>query len=265
MEKVKDQEFQSVTNQEGLNEIRTNISTWDVLRNQKGKDYLSSGFGIKITKNDFEQLDAKSEFINLYIGVEDVEEPYINNTWFYLVDSDIDKANNYYSGSRLLILSKQFDSNLGDTFDEVFNASTGENSTEPHNSITGSITKEEAKERSDRWTNRIDQDIWFNTVKNRILVSGNQIENCDLSIVRVFSIPRTDFTTLLETFQCEEVIVFFGLKDFYKDNYTGSDGAKSYNIEAILGGFSTNGEEKFMDVSTPHPPFSIQGGVFNLL
>ncbi len=231
------------TSKNKVAKIKGNINTWNEVRNTNmALNFLTSGYGFVIELEDYQNWKKNSpDSIHCYFGVSEFELK------FYLVDNVTDKNQSYELGVNLF--EKEFT--------RSFNTA-GVKTTEDFKPVTIScidqISKTEAEQRILNWM--LGSKNWFKDQMQK-----NKIGKSEL--LRLITIPFEDVETLF-TNSDQTVFAITALKNF---NIYG------YNLEFILtrelelGGTKTSDTsvtELFMDVSQPHPPFTMSSG-FNLL
>ncbi|WP_109302500.1 hypothetical protein [Aquimarina sp. AU474] len=232
------------TSKNKVAKIKANINTWNELRNTNiALNFLTSGYGFAIEHEDYINWKKNSpDSIHCYFGVDEFELK------FYVIDNVSDTNQSYELGVNLF--EKEFT--------RSFNTA-GVKTTKEFKplaiSCSDQICKSDAEQRILNWM--LGSKNWF-----KDQVQKNKSGNGEL--LRLITVPFEDVETLF-TNSDQTVFVMTALKKF--DVY-------GYNLEFILTRelelSSTrtqdpSGTELFMDVSQPHPPFSIIDQGFNLL
>ena len=223
--------------------IKANINTWDEIRNTSiSLNFLTSGYGFTISYEDYQNWSVtKPTALNCYFGVDEFELK------FYIVDNVTDQNQSYQLGVNLLEkeFTRSFNTAATKT-DAPFTPVTLANNDQ--------ITKSEAEQRLLNWM--LGAKNWFKDQQKAIKIGSP-------GILRLMTIPFKDVSTLFSSSQ-ENVFALTALKKFE---------VFGYNIEFILtremelneGQPPKSGDnELFMDVTQPHPPFSLSSD-FNLL
>lgn len=236
-----------------LNIIKQSIRKWNQVRKTElGLTFLTSGFGLEVSKAEYDKWvesikDGGSiKFIHLYIGILEFE------TVFYLVDDITDRNEDYKINENLFIknFTKQNIEKKGQKPEKGLVKKTSK----------FTITDIKAAERAFRWF-FFSNDWSSRKIKTLPTETGN---NVDDSMVRVFTIPFSDFEKILKNADEKvKAFLFFGLrKMIIKGGYS----EERDEIEVLLcseKGF--NQESTSEDLTTPIPPYSAQGKNLNLL
>lgn len=234
-----------------LQSIRSNITAWDGLRNNKvAISFLTSGFGFCIKKSDFQSwLDLKPNtnpsFIHCYLGINGLELE------FYLVDDVSDTAEQYLLGQSLFVKEfvRRIDPNSlppgqAESFKPIKFANNG-------------IGVDQAEDRVMRWI--LSSQFWFQDQMEKVANNNGD------GVLQVITIPFQDLQSLFQDSD-SDVYAMFAMKDYNDPNHN-----YGYNLELILAHVVDVDSpipvnvRAFQDVTQPHPPFSLATAAFNLL
>ncbi|SHJ62702.1 hypothetical protein [Aquimarina spongiae] len=226
-----------------LTRIKANINTWNEIRNTSiALNFLTSGYGFTVSFEDYQNWSTNNPTtLNCYFGVDEFELK------FYIVDNVTDQNQSYQIGINLL--EKEFTRSFNTTATKTNTAFK-----RVALSCNDQISKSEAEQRILNWM--LGAKNWFKD-QQQAIKSGSS------GLLRLMTIPFEDLSTLFGSSQ-ENVFVLTALNNF--DIF-------GYNLEFILtreielneGETQKSGDnELFMDVSQPHPPFSLSSD-FNLL
>ena len=224
-------------------EIKNNINAWNEVRNTDiGLTFLTSGYAIELSREEFVKWNKRLEnekdiYIHLYIGISQFK------IIFYLVDSETDQNETYLVNENLFV--KYFTRNATELSHDV--------------DIQDIVVHQSlAINRIFKWFFSSSQ--WFYKQTDKPNLTDTE------GVVRVFTIPYEDFQKCFETTE-QKALILFGLRD-----YTADDILLENEIEVLVCSESNglvvhkkNDNLNFEDLTTPHPPFSINGEGFNLL
>lgn len=214
-------------------QIKENIQAWNNVRNSlEGFHFLQAGNGLCIRKEEFQQWNMESNFVHLYLAIKN------NEICFYLIDEYHDNAGEYIIGQT--IFEKRFIKpnlqpkqqpplkqnkaneltklvkDLNQTLDNASNSPLSNQkeqlkisfnkvldqltTTEDLDHFHQALSKyEKAVVPSFRWLMYAPQ--WFEE-----LAAAEQV-------VRAFEISLEDFQFLFDKEDCQEVFLFFALKN----------------------------------------------------
>lgn len=235
-----------------INIIKQSIKKWNEIRHtQLGLKFLTSGSGFEIKRSEYNKWEEiknnttekeEKTYVHLYIGVLEFE------TVFYLIDSISDKKKDYRVDETL--------------FYKNFTKENIEKESEKNEGIKEVVIEDtEAAARAFKW--------FFSSNEWAHKKLKESPKNDESGIVRVFTIPFQDFENIFEDKANNKAYFFFGIKKMEIKK------KKENEIEVILcseKGFlhkKSSSNKKSLgeaeDVTTPRPPYSIEGYGLNLL
>lgn len=210
-----------------ISQISSCISNWNQIRNtENGFNLITSGTTIAIKKEQFDNLKSEnSESVHLYIGAEEVS-PGNYDPIFFLTACEYDDPNqimNHTDKIQVARFKKPPFFSVPNDMKTVFPAI--------------------AWERAFKWT--LYQTNWF---------EENRVSN---TIVRLFNIPTVSLSSIFDSENTSEVLLFFGIKLF--NSQENPDYDDTYNIEIILSDSVADAyalPNMYENVTTPCPPYS---------
>ncbi|QMU64080.1 MAG: hypothetical protein GKR88_07105 [Flavobacteriaceae bacterium] len=254
-----------------IKEIKDSIQQWNEVRmTSLGLNFLTSGSGLEIRRSEFEawkdiqnehNIDIDDIEVHMYIGIVEFE------ITFYLVDSYSDKYQDYEVNKNLFVKEYTKSTFLGDLEKGAVQIPPLEFVTYKRNETIEDEEKEREKAINGAFTWLLYSDTWFKNKQKEVKLAGGTDET---GPVRVFKIPFVDFVDIFNDPETQKAFLFFGIR-----NYEDKDKKPLYRneIELLLCSKQKLKEDTdtpikiliFRDVTSPCPPFSMDGENFNLI
>jgi hypothetical protein len=247
-----------------LEKIKGRIKKWDDIRNTaEGFKLLTSGSGIRISKENYTQLKEQrstSKYIHLYLGAVPTEGSSILKMQFYLIDSTSDKE----TIDKQKIIIKEFITPKG---------YSNTNETSILESIFSPKTNSTATEEATGYNYLLD----ILPVLRWLLYGHRWFAKAapNNNVARVFRIPFSDFKDIFENADTDHAFLVFAKRtppvppvppetihensqmDIYILKHNSTD--DNTNPENFIAAHPTK------DTTTPYPPYTIPPNQFNLL